>query len=96
MTVKLLNVRLAPEDARMAAHLKQEGVQLSTVVRDAIRVAYDQRVRLRVRPRRLSALMEEIYLAAPDRSGGRRPTYDLRDRGSVRRVIVARLRRRRS
>ena len=96
MTVKLLNVRLAPEDARMAAHLKQEGVQLSTVVRDAIRVAYDQRVRLRARPRRLSALMEEIYLAVPDRGGRRPTTYDLRDRRSVRRVAVARLRRRRS
>jgi hypothetical protein len=94
--MKLLNVRLAPEDARMAAHLKQEGIQLSTVVRDAIRVAYDQRVRLRTRPRRLSSLMEQIYLSVPDRGGRRRPMYDLRDRRSIRRVIVARLRRRRS
>jgi hypothetical protein len=94
--MKLLNVRLAPEDARMVAHLKQEGVQLSGVVREAIRVAYDQRVRRRTRPRRLSALIEEIYLAVPDRAGLRRPGYDLRDRKSVRRAIAARLRRRRS
>lgn len=94
--MKLLNVRLAAEDARMAAHLKQEGVQLSTVVRDAIRLAYDQRVRHPTRRRRLSALMEEIYQAVPDRGRGRRPRYDLRDRKSVRRVIVARLRRRHS
>jgi hypothetical protein len=94
--MKLLNVRLAAEDVRMVAHLKQEGIQLSSVVRDAIRVAYDQRVRRRTRPRRLSALMEEIYLAVPDRGGSRRPRYDLRERKSVRRVIVARLRQRRS
>ena len=94
--MKLLNVRLAPDDARMAAHLKQEGIQLSTVVRDAIRIAYDQRVRVRTRPRRLSAVMKEIYVAVPERGGRPRPTYDLRDRRTVRRVIVGRLRRRRS
>ena len=93
--MKLINVRLAPDDARMAAHLKQQGVQLSSVVRDAIRVAYDQHARRRQRPQRLSALMEKIYLEVPDRGGQPRPRYDLRDRKSIRRVIVARLRRRR-
>ena len=94
--MKLLNVCLAPDDARMAAHLKQQGVQLSSVVRDAIRVAYDQHARRRQRPRRLSALMEKIYLEVPDRGGHPRQKNDLRDRKSIRRVIVARLRRRRS
>ena len=94
--MKLLNVRLGPEDARMAAHLQQEGIQLSTVVRAAIRGAYEQRVRRRTRPRRLSTLMQEIYGAVPDRGRRRRPRYDLRDSKSVRRVIIARLRRRRS
>ena len=94
--MKLLNVRLAPDDARMAAHLKQQGVQLSSVVRSAIRVAYDQHARRRQRPRRLSALMKEIYLEVPERGGPPRSRYDLRDRKSIRRVIVARLRRPRS
>ena len=94
--MKLLNVRLAPDDARMAAHLKQQGVQLSSVVRTAIRVAYDQQARRRQRPRRLSALMEQIYLEVPDRGRQPRARYDLRDGKSIGRVIVARLRRRRS
>lgn len=94
--MKLLNVRLAPNDARMAAHLKQQGVQLSSVVRDAIRAAYEQHARRRQRPRRLSALIEQIYLDVPDRGGPPRPRYNLSDRKSIRRVIVARLRRRRS
>ena len=94
--MKLLNVRLAPGDARMAAHLKQQGVQLSSVVREAIRGAYDLHAGRRQRPRRLSALMKEIYLEVPDRGRQPRPRYDLRDGKSVRRVIVARLRRGRS
>jgi len=94
--LKVLNVRLAPEDARIAARLKQQGVQLSSVVRDAIRIAYGQHVRRRQRPRRLSALMEEIYLEVPDQGRPPPPKYDLRDRNSIRRVIVGRLRRRRS
>ena len=93
--MKLLKVRLAPDDARMAAHLKEQGVQLSSVVRDAIRVAYDQHARRRQRPQRLSALMQKIYLEVPDPGGQTRLGYDLRDRRSIRRVIVARLRRRR-
>lgn len=92
--MKLLNVRLEDDDARMAARLREEGIQLSTVVRAAIRAAYDQRARGRKGPRRLSAIMGEIYAAVPD--GPRRVPlrYDLRDRKSVRRAILAQLRRR--
>ena len=94
--MKLLNVRLTPDDARRAAHLKQQGIQLSSVVRAAIRIAYDEHLGRRTRPQRLSALMEEIYRAVPDAGGRHRPGYDLRDRRSVRRAVIARLRRRRS
>ena len=94
--MKLLNVRLTPDDARRATHLKQQGIQLSRVVREAIRTAYDEHVGRRREPPRLSALIEEIYRAVPDPGQRRRPGYDLRDRRSVRRAIVARLRRRRS
>jgi hypothetical protein len=91
--VKLVNVRLEDEDARMAARLREEGIRLSTVVRAAIRAAYDQRARGRRGPRRLSAIMAEIYAAVPA-PRGLSPRYDLRDRKSVRRAILARLRRR--
>ena len=94
--MKLLNVRLPPDDARRATHLKQQGIQLSRVVRDAIRTAYDEHVGRRRGPQRLSALIEEIYRAVPNSAPRRQPGYDLRDRRSVRRAIVTRIRRRRS
>lgn len=94
--MKLINVRLAPDDARRAAHLKQHGIRLSSVVRDAIRGAYDQQVRRTGRGQRPSALMKAIYRDVPDRGERRRGTYDLREGTSIRRVIVARLRRRSS
>ena len=91
--MKLVNVRLEDDDARMAAQLREEGIRLSTVIREAIRAAYDQRARGRTGPRRLGAIMSEIYATVPD-PRGRPPRYNLRDPKSVRRAVLARLRRR--
>jgi hypothetical protein len=92
--MRLLNVRLGPEDARIAAELRKEGIQLSRVVRDALRAAHSARGVSGRRRRRASDIMAEIYAQYPDppRLGRRR--VDLSDRRSLRRVIVAQLKRR--
>jgi predicted nucleic acid-binding protein len=62
--VPLLNVRLSPDDARRAAELREEGVQISDVVREAIRAEY-----LRRRPggpgNRRPSLKRGIVLCEP-------------------------------
>jgi hypothetical protein len=92
--MKLLNVRLGPEDARIAAELRKHGVELSSIVREAIRAAYATRARTGGR-RRASDIMADIYAQIPDPPGLAPARYDLRNRKSVRRAIVRRLRRHR-
>lgn len=92
----LLNVRLGPEDARMAARLREAGIPISRVVRDAIRAAHERHAVARGSRRRASAIMADIYRAYPDLPSQRWGRRDLRDRENVRRLIRRRLRRRSS
>jgi post-segregation antitoxin (ccd killing protein) len=94
--VKLLNVRLAPGDARMAARLRQAGIPISRLVREAIRAAHARHATARASRKRPSQIMANIYREQPDPPGLPRETRDLRNRASVRRVIRRRLRPRRS
>lgn len=92
--MKLLNVRLGPEDARMAARLREQGVPLSQVVREAIRLAYRHSAEARRFRRRASAIMADIYRECPDPPGLAPPRRGRLDSKVVRRVIRERLRRR--
>lgn len=92
--MRLLNVRLGPEDSRIAAELRKDGIQLSRVVRDALRAAHSARGGSGRRRRRASDIMAEIYAQCPDPPGLGRRRVDLRDRRSVRRAILARAKRR--
>jgi hypothetical protein len=94
--MKLLNVRLGPDDARMAAQLREAGIPVSRIVRDALRTAHARHAAARTPRRRPSEIMAEIYRAHPDRQGVRRGQRDLTDRSAVRRMIRRRLRRRRA
>jgi hypothetical protein len=93
--VPLLNVRLSPEDARRAAELREYGIQISDVVREAIRAEY-----LRRRPgepghRRPSLIVKEILEALPDPEDAPARGVDAADRHAVRRHIADKLRARR-
>ena len=79
----------------MAAELRKHGVELSSVVREALRGAYSARAGKGRRRQRASEIMAEIYAEIPDPPRVARPRYDLRDRRRVRRAITARLRQRR-
>ena len=78
----------------MAARLQKDGTPVSHVVREAIRAAYERHVVARVSRRRASEIMADIYREHPDPPDLPRGKRDLQDRGSVRRVIRGRLRRR--
>jgi hypothetical protein len=93
--VKLLNVRLSDEDAAKAAELRRHGVELSEVVREALRARH-----LALRPQLQSgdvrAMLEGIYARYPLDAEHERPEVDATDRRAVRKLIDAKLRRRRS
>lgn len=91
-----LNVRLGPEDSRIAAELRNKGTQLSRVVREALRAAHTVRRASRRRRGRASDVTAEIYAQLPDPPGLARSRFNLRDRRSVRRAIAAQAKRRRS
>jgi post-segregation antitoxin (ccd killing protein) len=94
--MKLLNVRLGPEDAQKAARLREAGIPISRVVREAIRAAHDRHAAARAARRPASEIMADIYREYPDRPSQPRKKRDLSDRVAVRRLIRQRLRRRRA
>jgi hypothetical protein len=91
--VKLLNVRLGPEDARIVSELRRDGVQISRLVREALHSEYRARQRAAAKPRRPSDIVAEIYAECPDPPNSPRSRVDLRDRHSVRRAIVRAMKR---
>jgi hypothetical protein len=90
----LLNVRLSPEDARRAAELREDGVQISDVVREAIRAEHLRRRSGKSGKGRPSLLVKEILAALPDPEGMPRLAVDTTDRHAVRRHIATKLGRR--
>jgi len=86
-----MNVRLNGEDARRAAALREAGVPISTVVREAIRSAYERRVAVGRRARKPSTIVAAILAEYPDEQDTQARKFDLRDRDAVRREIVKRL-----
>ncbi len=91
--VKLLNVRLGPEDARMATALRTNGIQLSQLIRQAIRTEYARRLAGRVSRRRPSDIVREITAAHPDPADLPARADDVHQRRTARSAIQARLRR---
>jgi hypothetical protein len=90
--VPLLNVRLSPDDARRAAELREDGIHISDVVREAIRAEHLRRHAQKPGKRRPSVIVKEILAALPDPEEASRRTVDSTDRHAVRRHIAARLR----
>lgn len=93
--MSLLNVRLSPDDARRAAELRKAGIQISDVVREAIRAEYLRRRSAKPGRRRPSLLVKEILEALPDPADMPSPSVDSADRHAVRLHIAAKLRGRR-
>ena len=90
MNSHLINVRLDAERLRKARALRERGVRLSDVVREAI----DERfVRLRSeQPPDVKTLIRRIFEQYPDPAGLPPRDYDVHDRGAACDAILRKLR----
>lgn len=90
MDSRLINVRLDSERLRKARALRERGVTLSGVVRDAI----DQRfLRLQSESKAdVKAVIQRIFEQYPDPPGLPPRAYDVHDRKAARRAILRKLR----
>jgi hypothetical protein len=88
--MSLLNVRLGPEEERMAAALRSAGVAISGVVREALRAEYERRIG---GERRLkgSEVVGAILESLPDPPGLPPREFSLADRHAVRSHVRATL-----
>ena len=89
----LLNVKLKPDDVRMAQALRKEGITISDVVRDAIRAEYQRRIGQRTARGRASERMAAIYAMHPDPVDLPARTYDVHDAVAARQATLTTLRR---
>ena len=87
----LLNVRVGAEEARMAAALRQAGVTISALVREAIRAEYQRRVAPNAGGRRPSEIVLAILAAVPDPGDLAPRAFEAADRKAVRKHIKAKL-----
>jgi hypothetical protein len=84
--MKRVTVRLSDEDAALVADLRREGVELSEVVREALRARH-RALRPPLKPRDVRPMLEAIYDRHPLDEKDERPIVDATDRRAVRRLI---------
>jgi len=92
MRQRLVNVRLDEARFRKARKLRESGVVLSDLVREAIDERFEQVSGPRT-PRDLEVLMARIFEQYPDPPDLPAPGYDVHDRTEARNAIRRRLRR---
>jgi hypothetical protein len=92
MGTRLINVRLDEERVRKARALRESGVALSDVVREAIDVKFDE-VNAPRRPGDVEATVKAIFDQYPDPPSAAQRPYDVHDRREARAAILRKLRR---
>lgn len=86
MPSKLLNVRLDAARLHKAKRLRERGITLSDVVREAIDSRYDE-LTGQASDRGAVAIVQEILAADPDPDTVRPRTYDVHDAHAARKAI---------
>lgn len=94
MASRLVNVRLDEERVRKVQALRERGVALADLVREAIDERFDALPRTGSRTE-IRALIRDVFEQHPDPPGLPVRGYDVHDRQAARAAIAARLRRRR-
>ena len=89
----LLNVRLGEDDARLARGLRESGVSISELVREALRAEARRREALNAFD--VDAVLAEMIEAHPTPARARRQRPTARDRHAVKATIRAKLQNRR-
>jgi hypothetical protein len=92
LIVRLLNVRLGDDDARLVRILRDRGVSISTVVRNAIRA---EALHKRTGPRDITAILSEMDRLYPTLHPARGQSVDGTDRKLRQKIIRKKLGRRR-
>ena len=92
MASRLVNVRLDEERLRKAQTLRESGVALSDLVREAIDERFDELAGSGT-ARDVKAVMERIFEQYPDPPDRPPRGYDVHDRDEARRAIIGKLRR---
>jgi hypothetical protein len=90
-----VNVRLDAERIRKAHILRERGLTLSDVVREAIDVRYAA-LSPADSPRNVRAIVEEVFKRHPDPPDQPRRNYSVHDRRAARAAMLRKLRRRKS
>jgi post-segregation antitoxin (ccd killing protein) len=94
MGSRLINVRLDEDRLRKARRLREHGIAISDVVREAIDERFRQSASLR-RSRDVRAIVTSLFERYPDPPGIPARSYDVHDGKQARAAIRRRLRRRR-
>jgi hypothetical protein len=92
MASRLVNVRLDGDRLRKARALRERGVTLSDVVREAIDERFDALQRSASKPD-VRVIMTRVFEQFPDPPDLPPREYDVHDRRAARRVIRRKLRR---
>lgn len=93
MGSRLVNVRLDEEHQRKARTLREHGIALSDVLRDAIDDRFE-RLERPARAEEVEQFMRRIFEQYPDPPDLPPRDYDVHDRFTARAAIVKKLRRR--
>jgi hypothetical protein len=92
MASRLVNVRLDEERLRKAQTLRESGIALSDLVREAIDERFDELLGPGT-AQDLRAVMNRIFEQYPDAPDLPPRGYDVHDRDEARRAIIGKLRR---
>ena len=90
---KSLNVRIDAEDARKIEALRGEGVEISDLVRKAIREEYKRRHPRPRTPADVEAMLRRLYEKYPPSPDEPPRTYDVHNAQEARAAIIAHLNR---
>lgn len=90
MSSRLINVRLDRERLRKVRKLKESGIALSDVVREAIDQRFEA-LRDIKEPRDVEAIVTRLFQQYPDPPGLPPRGYDLADRKAARAAIARKL-----
>lgn len=85
---KILNVRLGPDDVTMVSELRKRGVELSSLVREAIRAKYLDTVA--ATPVDVTGVLARIYAEHPEQDATR--PVSVLDRRAFRERVARRVR----
>lgn len=92
MISRLVNVRLDEERIRKIQLLRERGIIVSDVVREAIDERFE-RLNSSRKARDVGNIIQRIFEQYPDPAGLRPRTYNVHDRKAARAAIVDKLRR---